>query len=63
MTGIGHSRFKMHPIGRVIIAIIAMFVIAFGLLFAFSHATGCPDGKVSVLGAESWYCVSGTRMN
>jgi hypothetical protein len=53
----------MHPIGRVIIAIIAMFVIAFGLLFAFSHATGCPSGQVSVLGADAWYCVNGTRMN
>jgi hypothetical protein len=63
MTGIGRSRFQMHPIGRIIFALIAMFVIAFALLFAFSHATnGCPNGQVAVLGAESWYCVTGTRM-
>jgi hypothetical protein len=53
----------MSPIGRIIIALVAMFAIAFALLFALSHATnGCPNGQVSVLGADSWYCVTGTRM-
>jgi ABC-type transporter Mla maintaining outer membrane lipid asymmetry permease subunit MlaE len=52
----------MHPVGRVVVALLAACVIAFALLFAFSHATGCPSGQVSVLGADSWYCVTGTKM-
>jgi hypothetical protein len=52
----------MSPIGRVIIALVAISVIVFALLFALSHTAGCPNGQVSVLGADSWYCVTGTKM-
>jgi hypothetical protein len=52
----------MGVVGRVVISLVAVTVIVFAILFALSHATGCPEGQVSVLGADAWYCVEGKRM-
>jgi hypothetical protein len=52
----------MGIVGRVVISLVAATVIAFAILFALSHATGCPEGEVSVMGADAWYCVAGKRM-
>jgi hypothetical protein len=52
----------MSVVGRVVISLVAVTVLVFAILFALSHATGCPEGEVPVMGADAWYCVAGKPM-